>query len=28
MIFSFSKVLKSYEGDDTKVFTFNVGQTF
>jgi len=28
MIFSFAKTLKSEEGDETKFFTFNIGQTF
>jgi outer membrane protein insertion porin family len=28
MVFSFSKVIKEREGDDTKFFTFNIGQTF
>lgn len=28
LVFSFSKALKSREGDDTKFFTFNIGQTF
>ncbi|WP_158970780.1 outer membrane protein assembly factor BamA [Paraglaciecola sp. L3A3] len=28
MVFSFSKVIQEREGDDTKFFTFNIGQTF
>lgn len=28
MIFSFAKVIKQQDGDDTKFFSFNVGQTF
>jgi outer membrane protein insertion porin family len=28
MVFSFSKVIKERDGDDTKFFTFNIGQTF
>ena len=28
MIFSFAKTLKSTDDDDTKFFTFNIGQTF
>ncbi|MBC3764885.1 outer membrane protein assembly factor BamA [Neptunicella marina] len=28
MIFSFAKVLRQEDGDDTKFFSFNVGQTF
>ena len=28
MIFSFAKTLKEEEGDDTKFFNFNIGQTF
>jgi outer membrane protein insertion porin family len=28
MVFSFSKVIQEREGDDSKFFTFNIGQTF
>jgi outer membrane protein insertion porin family len=28
MVFSFSKVIEEREGDDSKFFTFNIGQTF
>lgn len=28
MVFSFSKVIQDREGDDSKFFTFNIGQTF
>ena len=28
MVFSFSKAIESREGDDTKFFSFNIGQTF
>ncbi|MEP2652291.1 MAG: BamA/TamA family outer membrane protein, partial [Paraglaciecola sp.] len=28
MVFSFSKAIKEREGDDSKFFTFNIGQTF
>ncbi|MCF2950152.1 outer membrane protein assembly factor BamA [Paraglaciecola aquimarina] len=28
MVFSFSKVIQERQGDDTKFFTFNIGQTF
>ena len=28
MVFSFSKVIQKREGDDSKFFTFNIGQTF
>ncbi|MFT2090476.1 outer membrane protein assembly factor BamA [Paraglaciecola sp. 2405UD69-4] len=28
MVFSFSKAIKSRDGDDSKFFTFNIGQTF